>query len=147
VVPGTARAMAKKVMPSRTMYNGVNREDVTARSDIEYLEAFYTQQRLHSSLGYVGPLSPTSNKSSEFLRSLTPLKRVKITFGELFLAGNRSMNPLLQRPNATTVIVPHVSYHAFAKNFLSFARYLLIGCPAQGLTRCSSKKLNLAGSL
>jgi hypothetical protein len=71
--------------------------------------------------------------------SVTPLKRVKITFGELVLTGNRSMNPLLQRPNATTVIVPHVSYHSFAKNFLSFSRYLLIGCPAKGLTRCSSK--------
>jgi hypothetical protein len=35
--------MAKKVMPSPTMYNGVNREDVTARSDIEYLEAFYVR--------------------------------------------------------------------------------------------------------
>lgn len=57
------------------------------------------------------------------------------------------MNPLLQRPNATTVIVPYVSYHAFAKNVLSFSRYLLIGCPAKGLTRGSSKKLNLAGSL
>jgi hypothetical protein len=33
------------------MYNKVNREDVTARSDIEYLEAFYHQQRLHASLG------------------------------------------------------------------------------------------------
>jgi len=30
-------------MPSPTMYNGVNREDVTARSDIEYLEAFYVR--------------------------------------------------------------------------------------------------------
>jgi len=58
-----------------------------------------------------------------------------------------TMNHLLQRPNATAVIVPYVSYHAFAKYFLSFSRYFLIGCPAKGLTRCRSKKLNLAGSL
>ena len=57
------------------------------------------------------------------------------------------MNQPLERPNVTTVIVPYVSDHAFAKNFLSFTRYLLIGCPAKGLTRCRSKKLNLAGSL
>src|SRR6266436_5573971 len=60
---------------------------------------------------------------------------------------NRSKNPLLQGSDAATIIVPHVSEHACAKDFLSFSHDLLIGCPAKGPTRGSGKQLDLAGPL
>lgn len=60
---------------------------------------------------------------------------------------NRSKYSFLQGSNATTVIVPHVSEHAWTKDFLAFSRDFLLGCPAKGLTRGSSKQLNPAGTL
>jgi hypothetical protein len=45
---------------------------------------------------------------------------------------------LLQRTKTTTVIVPHVSEHACAKDVLAFYCDLLIKGPAKGLTGGSS---------